>query len=72
MKMIHVTSNKIIAIGYNNEEQSIYVTDKLQQTHVFPNRTQEDFYQFKNSKQQDYFFLHILQKLPTLESSLVK
>jgi hypothetical protein len=71
MKMVPVTSNKIVAIGYNPEEQSIYVTDK-HQTHVFPNRTQEDFNQFKNSKQQDYFFLHILQKLPTLEKSLVK
>ena len=64
MKMISVISNEIMAIGYNNEEKSIYVTNKLHQTHVFVNRTQEDFEQFKNSKQQDYFFLHILQKLP--------
>jgi hypothetical protein len=64
MKMISVISNEIMAIGYSNEEKSIYVTDKLHQTHVFANRTQEDFDQFKNSKQQDYFFLHILQKLP--------
>jgi hypothetical protein len=63
MKMIPITSNEINAIGYSTEEKAIYVTDKLHQTHVFVNRTREDFEQFKNSKQQDYFYLHILQRL---------
>lgn len=63
MKMIPVTSNEIIAISYSMEEKAIYVTDKLYQTHVFVNRTEEDFEQFKNSKQHDYFYLHILQRL---------
>ncbi|MEX2461824.1 MAG: hypothetical protein WD469_11120 [Paenibacillaceae bacterium] len=64
MKMISVISNEITAIGYNDEEKSIYVTDRLLQTHVFVNRTREDFDYFKNSKQHDYFYLHILQKHP--------
>jgi hypothetical protein len=62
MIMISVKSNEIMEIGYSNEEKAIYVTDKLSQTHVFVNRTKEDFDQFKNSKQQDYFYLHVLQK----------
>jgi hypothetical protein len=62
MIMISVKSNEIMAIGYCDEEKAIYVTDKLSRTHVFVNRTKEDFDHFKNSKQQDYFYLHVLQK----------
>ncbi len=62
MKMMSVRSNEISAIGYSDEEKAIYVTDQYHQTHVFENRSKEEFDHFRNSKQVDYFYVHILQR----------
>jgi hypothetical protein len=62
MEMITIPSNEFVAIGYNNDEQAIYVQDNQNLTHIFENKSKEEFDQFKNSKQHDYFYLYVLQK----------
>ncbi|MDB5053004.1 MAG: hypothetical protein JWM44_1054 [Bacilli bacterium] len=61
--MITVSSNEFKEIGYNTEEHSIYVRDTHNQIHIFENKSKEEFDQFINSKQHDYFYVHILKKL---------
>jgi hypothetical protein len=63
MEMVAVKSNEFVAIGYNQEEKAIYVRDKQNQTHIFDNKSKEEYEQFKNSKQHDYFYLYVLRKL---------
>ncbi len=63
MEMITVPSHEFVAIGYNNDEQAIYVQDNQNLTHIFENKTKEEFNQFRNSKQHDYFYLYVLRKL---------
>ncbi|MDB5054243.1 MAG: hypothetical protein JWM44_2293 [Bacilli bacterium] len=63
MIMIAIKSKEFNSIGYNEEEQAIYVKDKQDITRIFDNKSKEDFEQFKNSKQHDYFYLFVLRSL---------
>lgn len=60
--IVALKSNELIWIGYSKEEQAIYVKEAPNVIRVFEEKSREVFDQFKNSKQQDYFYFHVLRR----------
>ncbi|HEY0827673.1 MAG TPA: hypothetical protein VGE40_06230 [Bacilli bacterium] len=63
MDMILVESKELVAIGYSEEEQAIYVKDNHNVTRVYENKPKELFDYFMNSKQKDYFYSVCFKKI---------